>query len=236
MVKVAIVEDEQEASDVLLSHFKRYEKENGTEFHTAVFRDAVTFLTGYTPDYDMVLMDIELPNLNGMNASKKLRELDRNVTLIFVTNMAQYAIKGYEVEASDFIVKPVFYYDFKLKLKRALDRIDLSGQEGRIAVKVDDAVRCLNAVDIKYVEVIKHNIIYHLQGGGELTAYGTLKEIEQKLPASSFSRCNHCYLVNLRYVTDVKDFTVTVGGERLLISHPKKKDFVKALNDYLGSK
>ncbi len=70
----------------------------------------------YRADYDIVFMDIELPGINGMEAAHRLREIDQQVILIFVTNMAQFAVKGYEVDALDYIIKPAQYGPLSIKL------------------------------------------------------------------------------------------------------------------------
>lgn len=234
MINVAIVEDESEAAEILTQHLKRYAEEKGTQFHTVWFNNPVLFLERYKASYDIILMDIEMPHINGMDAAKKLRDMDKSVALIFVTNMAQFAIKGYEVDAFDFIVKPLSYFNFALKLERVVERIK-TREEIKLAVTVDDATRFIRAVDIYYIEVIKHSVIYHTVNG-TFESYGTLKKIEPILGGAGFAKCNNCYLVNLRYVSGVKGFTVTVGKEELQISHPKKKEFLRALNIYLGEK
>ena len=234
MINVAVVEDENSAAELLLSYFNTFTEKKDEQFHIVRFSNPIDFLTGYKPNYDLVLMDIDLPDMNGMDASRKLRAIDKAVTLIFVTNLAQYAVTGYEVDAFDYIVKPVSYYDFAFKLERAVERIkrrDLT----KIPITVNDAVKCLTPSDIKYVEVIGHKLIYHtLEGNFETT--GSLKDLEKKLTNTDFAKCNNCYLVNLSYVTGLQGFTVTVAGEELQISHPRRKEFKRALNEYLGEK
>ena len=114
MRNVAVIEDEKSASDALGQHLKRYGAETGEEFKIYVFPDAETFLQNYKADYDVVFMDIELPGMNGMTAARELRKLDGKVVLVFVTNMSQFAVGGYEVGAFDFILKPVNYSSFFL--------------------------------------------------------------------------------------------------------------------------
>lgn len=161
-----------------------------------------------------------------------MREIDNNVTLIFVTNMAQYAIRGYEVGATDFIVKPVHYYDFRLKLERAVSHIYMQTQQ-KISIKIDDSIKCVRAGDIMYVEVIKHKLVFHTVNE-TLETYGTLKQVEAVLSGANFVRCNQCYLVNLGYVNGAKGFTVTVGNDELTISRSNKKAFFQKLNKFLG--
>lgn len=232
MKNIAIVEDEDEALSLIMDCIQRFTRENGIEFNTVVFRDAVSFLTNYKPNYDIVFMDIKLPNLNGMDAARKLRELDNFVALIFVTNMSQYAVKGYEVQAIDFIVKPVVYYNFALKLQRALESVE-ENKDVKIPVFKEGNVVCLLASEIKYIEVFKHSIVFHTIKG-DIPTYGSLKKIEDILPKNSFARCNSCYLVNLRYVTKVKQLEVYLGETILQISRLKKRAFLSAINDYLG--
>ena len=105
------------------------------------------------------------------------------------------AIRGYEVGATDFIVKPVHYYDFRLKLERAVSHIDMQTQQ-KISIKIDDSIKCVRAGDIMYVEGIKHKLVSHTVNE-TLETYGTLKQVEAVLSGANFVRCNQCYLVNL---------------------------------------
>lgn len=231
MIRIAIVEDEQDAADTIQTYLKRYEKESAEEFRVTHFTDAMHLLTNYSGNYDLIFMDIEMPLLNGMEASRKLREVDRDVTIVFITNMAQYAVQGYEVNAFDFVVKPVSYYDFALKLEKSIAKIRQS-DELALAVPIEGGVRKITASRIRYVEVMKHRLIYHTEDG-DVPAYGTLKAVEELLPADRFVRCNSCYLVNLRHVDSVEEYSVHIGDEVLQISRSKKKEFLSALNRYL---
>lgn len=232
MVRCAIVEDESVAAETLASFIERYSEETGTAFSVTKYDNAVTFLTEYRSNFEIVFMDIELPMLNGMDASFELRKKDPEVVLIFVTNMAQFAVQGYEVGALNFIVKPVSYFNFAQKLSRAMHKVELLAND-EIPVKRNKTVMRIKARDIKYVEVLGHELIYH----GDNVTYnspGSLKDAESALSKFRFARCNNCYLVNLRYVTEIKNYTVIVGGEVLKISRPKRKDFVRAMNEYLA--
>ena len=119
MYNIAIIEDERDAAQLIRSYLDEYSKSSGEQFTVYEFSNAVRFLENYTAKYDIVFMDIELPDMNGMEASRRLRMMDKDVILIFVTNMAQCAVSGYEVEAFSFIVKPATYNNFVMKLERA---------------------------------------------------------------------------------------------------------------------
>lgn len=233
MIRAAIVEDEDSAASVLTDCLDKYTEETGVVFSVERFNNAVSFLENYKDRYDIVFMDIEMEQMDGMTASRKLREIDKTVTLIFVTNMAQFAINGYEVDALDFIIKPVRYYDFVFRIKKAIGRIN-SGDRKCISVNTTGGgFAKLIVSEIKYVEIMKHTIIYHCENG-DFETYGTLKNVETMLDGAHFVRCNSCYLVNLKYVNAVKEYIVDVAGEKLKISQPKKKEFMCALNNYIG--
>ena len=233
MLNIAIVEDDPRAAGLLVSYLDRYAQERGTACNSVIFNDALDFLTGYKASFDLVFMDIELPGLDGMEAARRLREVDESVILIFVTNMANFAVKGYEVDALDFIVKPVAYFPFSVKLGRAVKRLE-SRQERELLVPAEDGVVCLKCSEVTYIEVMQHRITYHTRDKS-YAGYGSLKKIEPLLPEKAFVRCNSCYVVNLRYVRQVKDFSVLVGEDWLTISHARRKPFLSALNEYIGS-
>ena len=154
--------------------------------------------------------------------------------IIFVTNMAQYAIKGYEVSAIDFIVKPVRYTSFAFKFGRAVDAASRK-KRSRISVETREGLRYVDTADIVYVEVMGHKLIYHgLKGTFE--AWGTMKAACAALEPFGFALCNACYLVNLSRVVNVGQDMVTVeGGDELKMSRGRKKSFMDALTKPLGS-
>ena len=234
MRNIAIVEDDDKEAGLLEEQLRRYEKETGAEYRVVRFSDAIAFLTGYSADYDIVFMDIEMPDLDGMTAAKKLREVDPEVILVFVTNMAQYAVEGYEVSAMDFMVKPVRYDNLKLKLERAEKKLEGKGED-RFLVRGKNGSVVICVPDIRYVEVTDHMLTFYTNEGA-IKVTGSLKEIEKRLEGRDFSRANSCYLVNLKYVTGASDGMVTVGGDRLSISRARRKSFMSDLADYLGGR
>lgn len=233
MLKVAIVEDNKAAMEKLQGYLERYAQENEEKFDIAAFGDALAFLDNYRCIYDMVFMDIELPFINGMEAAKRLREIDSQVVLIFVTNMAQFAVKGYEVDALDYLVKPVHYGDFQLKLHRAVSRLK-EAQEA-ILIQRQSGILKLKVQEIGYIEVRGHTLIFHTDMG-EINGSGTLNELENKLKGKGFLRCNKCYLVNQKYIAAVQGYTLVMAqGEELQISRPRKKTFMNELAETMGN-
>ena len=172
--------------------------------------------------------------MDGMEAVRRIRQKDENVIVIFVTNMAQYAVKGYEVNALDFILKPVRYESFVMKMDRAISKCKTT-QSNEIWITERNNKRRLRVPDIKYVEVAHHCCIYHTIDG-DYTTYDQLYNVCEMLKAEPFALCNRCFLVNLKYVTAIEEMSVTVAGERLQISRNKKKGFLQSLNEYLGGK
>lgn len=231
MINVVIVEDEEPAFQVVNDFLNKFSEETGEGFRVAHYIDVLSMLDEYKPICDIVFMDIELPQMNGLEGCHKLREIDKSVTIIFITNMAQFAVKGYEVDAFDFVVKPITYPEFSLKLKRALQRIALMDGKA-IGFTSKEGIRKLPVSEITYIESVRHQITIHTIGDSFET-YGTLKSIEEKLPSEQFIRCNSGYLVNLRFVERVKNYTVYLRDKELPLSRAKKKEFLDALNNYL---
>ncbi|MDE7004615.1 MAG: LytTR family DNA-binding domain-containing protein [Oscillospiraceae bacterium] len=229
---IAIVEDDPAEADILKSHFARYSSACGEEFDIRWFQRGDVFLTGYQPIYDVVMMDIDLPGITGMAAAQQLRRMDRSVTLVFVTNLARYAAKGYAVDAMDFLLKPVSYPSFSGALQRALMRCRRS-RRSDLLINTSDGVYRISTDRVKYIEVINHTLVYHTTEG-VIHASGNLKDIESRLPAGQFVRCNRCYLVNLAFVRAVRGYRLVLDMDELQISRPKRTAVLEALNNYLG--
>lgn len=149
-----------------------------------------------------------------------------------MTNLAQYAVKGYEVRAFDFVVKPVSYYNFMLKFSAAPDNPELN-KDTEIWIKSKEGRVRLLASRIIYVEVLKHYLTYHTKDG-DFTALGSIGGAAEQLSGSTFAFCNRCYLVNLRYVSQITQTETMVDGKWLAVSRHKRTDFLKALNDFFA--
>ncbi len=231
-LRIAVVEDEPSASDLLYGYLGRYSEEAQVGFQISRYYNATSFFEQFKGNFDIVFMDIELPDANGLDAVKKLRETDKDVLVVFVTNMAQFAVKGYEVQAFDFIVKPVSYYNFSVKLKNAIAAYNMK-KDKTVWISNREGKRRINVSHIYYVEIVQHMLIYHTSDG-TFNASGSLHTLEDELKGADFSLCNRCYLVNLRHVSAISQYTVTVGGVELQISRMKKSSFMRDLNNYLA--
>ena len=109
MYYIAIVEDEQEYAEQLQTFLEQYGDEHNLRFKVTVFGDGAEILEEYQPIYDLILLDIEMPQVNGMDAAERIRNQDQDVVMMFITNIASYAIRGYEVGALDYVMKPITY-------------------------------------------------------------------------------------------------------------------------------
>ena len=234
MYHIAIVEDEKEFSVQLVEYLKQYERENGVEFKISVFYDGESVLKDYTPVYDAIFLDIQLTGIDGMKTAEIIREMDEEVVLMFITNMAQYAISGYSVGALDFVMKPINYYTFAMKVGRVLKRVQKKAKEQHaIILSLPTGMKRLDAKQIYFVEIQNRMLHYHTDEG-EFVVKGTMQSVEETLESNSFAKCNHWYMVNLMHVKEVKKNIAVVGEFELEISRRNKPAFLKALTEYLG--
>ena len=225
MLRVAVVEDETEYRGLIQEMVGRYAKEYDLQIQTTAFPDGRELVQNYHK-FDILLMDIEMPHLNGMEAAQKIRELDKEVVIVFITNMAQYAIKGYEVDALDFILKPLNYYTFSMRFTRAVGR-------NRICLNLPDGAKFLGSREIYYVEIQNRMLHYHTKAG-VFTIRGALKDVQEELEDWHFAKCNQCYLVNLKYVSEIRKNIAVVSGDELEISRRNRPAFLSAVVDFLG--
>lgn len=232
MIKVGIVDDEQKERDTLKGFFHRLQTEIHEEIQVLEFSSGESLLEQYDFSCDLICLDIEMGNKNGIDTAKAIRQVDENVTIFFITNMAQMAIKGYEVRALDFIVKPVSYYPFSMKMRSAVNLIS-SRKTRNIVLTTPGGIQKITTDQLYYVEVNGHYLYYHTTSG-VFKQKASMKELEDKLEGLSFKRCNNCYLVNLKYVDGVNKDEVQIAGEWLKISRPRKRDFLQALANYMG--
>lgn len=235
MVSIAIVDDDSNDAMLLKDYLKQYAAEHDSDFYVTVYTNAVDFLEHYKR-VDVVFMDIQMPYVDGMRASQKLRQIDEGVVLVFVTTMAQFAIRGYSVDALDFVIKPVDYKTVSMKMKRILRAVSRSAEES-IAFCFDNEITRVPISDIRYFESGGHTVkVYCKDMEQPITVRQSLSSFEEQLspPPHLFIRCNHCFLVNPRYITRVECSVLWMGNESLQISRSKQKPFLEKFSQFIG--
>jgi DNA-binding LytR/AlgR family response regulator len=232
MIRVAVVEDETQYAQRLCQYIETYGKEHGCSFSVTCYSDGDLLVEHYCAQFDLILMDVDMPLMDGFTAAQQIRQVDQSVLLIFITNMAQHAIRGYQVDALDYVLKDLTYESFSLRLSRAISRIPKQ-ETVYLSVPIKGGMRKLDIEQLYYVESQGHQLVFHTVSG-EIQSSGTMKETEDLLKDRSFFRCHNCYLVNLRHVDGVRNGCVLIQGEELLISRPRRQPFLDALTQYMG--
>lgn len=232
MLNVCVVEDDDECRTQLCDFLRRYGLELGERIETASYTDGDDIVRQYRPGADIILFDIEMRFMSGMDAAHEIRKVDDNVIIMFVTNAPQYAMKGYEVSAFDYILKPMTYGVFVQHFERALHT--LSRRRGTtIFLPMAGGMQCVRTDAIRYAEVRDHTLVLHTTGG-VLATRSTMRELEATLDPSVFFRCNKMYLINLDYVDGIAGSDVHLGDDTVIVSRSRRAPLLDALNNRMG--
>lgn len=233
MLRVVMVEDTPAEADVLRGHLERYAAEHELELQVVWLRSALDFIED-APVADLIFLDIEMPGINGMEAAQLLRERDEATPLIFVTNLAQYAVRGYEVDALDFMVKPVAYPDFAARMDRAMRAVGRARARA-ITLRTRDGMRAFPADDLLFIDMAGHDAVYHLADGETIVVRDSLRRIEGELAELPFVRLSSGCLANMAHVRRVSHDEVRLtDGTVLYFSRAKKKEAQARIAAYLG--
>ena len=232
MTKIAIVDDNKEQASAIELAIAEYGKIAGLSFVVDYYPSAYALDTRDS-EYDLLFLDIQMPGKDGMSYAREIRARNPDVLICFTTSFAQYALKGYEVNAVDYILKPIATAEFITKFPRMLRFISKNPGKS-IMVRTKDGVRKLAFSDIVYVETLGHYLTFHLVGGEALESRGLLKDIENELTLEDgFARCHSSFLVNLKQVKTIKGNDVEMlDGSILAISPGKRKQFLMGLSKF----
>lgn len=228
MIRIAIAEDDMQAAHQLQTFLERFGEENHLQMQITVFDDGAKLAGDYRPVWDLLFLDVDMPVMNGFATAKSIRETDPDVCILFVTNLAQYAIRGYDVGAVDYLLKPVNYYALAMRLKRVL-RLLRTRETESLMLKTDGNVVRVPLNHIYYIEIFDHDLQCHTVEGTLTTGGTTLSSLEKTLAPRGFVRCHNCYLVNVRYVDAVHGNTLQVLNRELPISRSRRRAVMDAL-------
>lgn len=231
-MRIAIAEDEQAYLEQLQNHLQHFAKEAGMSIQVDAFSNGAQLVEHYRGGWDLILLDVDMPTMNGLDAARNIRQLDQNVFIIFITNLAQYAIKGYEVNALDYVLKPVSYYALSMKLNM-VSRLLRRNAEHFLTISHNGDLHRFPVSGLFYVEIFSHQLNYHtIDGDITTTNNHTLSALEQELAEYGFVRCHKSCLINLRHVQELRGNTVHLAGVELPVSRNRRKAVMQAIMNY----
>lgn len=230
MISIAIVEDEKPFAEQMLQYVHQFAAETHQAVQAQTFGDGMAFLDEYDGKFQIVFMDIVMPHMDGLDVAQRLRGMDRNVCLIFLTSMSQYAIRGYEVEALDYVLKPLTYDLFKIKLEKAIAHIQA---DEKFYIPVSNGFQSLTFSQIQYVESSKHYLYFHT-ADATCRMRGSMRSIAQTFLSNGFAAASTTLLLNLSYVEQATGNEVVLAGQKFSIARTHKADFWDRLTVYLS--
>ena len=234
MISIAICEDEEDQQELLKAHIKQIFKGLSVEYSLDVYNSGEELIENYSKDIDIVLLDIPLIEINGMDTARKIRLIDNKVEIIFITSLIEYALEGYEVRAYRYLIKPVKYDDLKEYIINCIKEIDINNKY--IIVKEQGNQMKLDINEITYVEVQKETITIHTFNK-VYKINGTMNNIEKEIDCCRFFRCHKSFLVNLDHVKSIKQYiAILENSEEVPISRYRFKVTKDKFFDFLEEK
>lgn len=230
-VKIAIVDDDAAYRRLLRAFAEQFARENGEMLEIVTAANGAAFWNDYQADCQVIFLDVEMPLMDGIATARMIRKVDQTVQIIFLTNYSQYAINGYEVNALDYVMKPLTYFAFAQKFKKALAFADRHA-DAELIIRNEHGVIRLKAGEILWVDSEKNYTVYHT-AKGKYRERATMRDTMQRLAHMSFAASTAGCLVNLAYVRKVVEYDVYIGEHVLPLSRGKKKDFMEKYIHYL---
>ena len=227
---IAIIDDEQVQREYLLTIINSWKKSD--ELNIKTFHNAESFLFDYedNKDYDILLLDIEMDKINGIELAQKVRKDNERVQIIFITGFADYMSMGFDVSALHYLMKPVS----KEKLHQVLDKAVnlLTKKESNIIIKVDGQNTIIKLTDIVYVESFGHYISINTVAKKEYTIKIGINKFVDELD-KSFVIPHRSYIVNLKYVkTITKNSIILDDNKEIPMAKNNFDDINKAFINY----
>ena len=234
MTRIAICDDEARIRRQLADFLQAYAAETQRDFEILQFEDSNQLLRDYPANLDLLLLDIAMNGLDGVEAAGEVRRVDESVTIIFITSMANRAIDGYRVHAFGFIKKPVDREELRYQLEGALAQIDAKKAMGSyVQLRLPKGTQRLPVYEISYAEVRDHKLFVHV-GAETKTFWLSMNELEEQLGGYGFFRPHSAYLVNYRYISHIGAGELTLlNGVTIPVSQHKRKKFLEQMSDYM---
>ncbi|WP_010501777.1 LytR/AlgR family response regulator transcription factor [Paenibacillus elgii] len=233
MIKIAICDDEKDACEVLRDKILNYMQEKKEHCKIECFFSAAALLQTSCA-YDMFLLDIQMPEQDGLTLARKIRANESHSIIIFITALAEYVYEAFEVEAFDYICKPIEDMRLHKVFNRALNKLR-TNENKSLFIQTMNWCKSVKLDDVYFCEVINRKIYLHTKNG-VIEYYSKLRDIEKELDFR-FVRCHRSYLVNLDYLLEYTNGQIILeNGEKVPTSRLRHRDFMDAMMLYMKRK
>lgn len=235
MVVLGICDDEKHYRSIIRKYLEEILKSNAQSYEIHEFTSGEELLENYPNNLDILILDIQMDSIDGMNTARRIRTFDSNVEIIFMTSYSEFMQEGYEVRAYRYLLKPIDSEGLKKHILACIKEIRKNKNQ-YILIKNKSNTYKIYSNEIKYIEVQKKDMIIHTINK-DFDARYSLEKIEKDLNTEQFVRCHKSFIINLNYVENIKSNTAILSSEEEIpISRYRYKDIKEKFLKFLGDR
>ncbi len=229
MIRIAVVDDDKNALYISSTLLKETFEKRQVEYELSSFTSPSAFLaTAKEKPFDLIVLDIDMPEENGIDLAKDFRKKQFETTIIFLSQMENLVFDCFEARPFGFIRKDKLFEDFERVMSLYFDKIASKGNDSnKLLFRVNSALISINLDSIIYIEAKKNYQSAYLKDGAEAEIRSSMNELEEKLRSHKFIRIHKGFIVNIEYIRRFEGRNVIMtNGASLPISREKKNDVV----------
>ena len=231
MIHIAICDDEKHMSDHIRAMASDFFRKKNREIYFRTFSSGEELLS-YDGQIDILFLDIQMNGMDGMETARKLRASKFRGFLIFITVLKEMVFQSFEVQAYDYLVKPVYDKQFEKTMERLYASMQNASEDSLLVQKGYEG-RIIREDEIVFCEIIDRKIYLNLTSGEVVDYYERIENLESKLD-SHFFRCHRSYLINLKHLKGYKNGTACMdNGKEVPVSRLRSKEFSSVVLQYM---
>ena len=231
MIHIAICDDEKHMSDHIRSMISDFFRKKNQEISLHMFSSGEELLS-YNGQIDILFLDIQMKGMDGMETARKLRADKFRGFLVFITVLKEMVFQSFEVQAYDYLVKPVDKKQFEKTMERLYASMQNASEDSLLVQKGYEG-RIIQKDEIVFCEIIDRKIYLNLASGEVVDYYERIENLETKLD-NRFYRCHRSYLINLKHLKGYKNGTAYMdNGKEIPVSRLRSKEFSSVVLQYM---
>lgn len=239
MIKTIVCDDNKQTAEkikLLVSEIFKNFKINAEIYTYYSGKEILEIICNKKHQFDLLLLDIDMPDITGLDVAKTIRESKSNIILIFISSHEQYVFKSIEYRPFRYIRKQYLKEELAHALRDAYNLIE-SDKEKTIIIKVDNEDIRLKHSEIMYYEIVARKLSIHLSNNNKLNVRKTIRDFSKELADSNFIQINSGCVVNAKYINKISNTDITLdNNEKLIVSRTRMKNVKYELLEYWGDK